>query len=157
MHENAPDSDRAGGLQDSQRCVAEKCPANTKILVGLIDGQPAQDYNWNGVRHVSPEAPCCKAHTDRTRRQGIIADDLHVMADHINAGCSAGLIGKRAPCQPFVKDWHTRLEPCEIVVFRERKRSFHATYFSQGGAVSKLFLSRAFGSGGASSFFRKSA
>jgi hypothetical protein len=61
--------------------VDEEVTAETPSLLGLVDGEPGQEHDGDGIGH-SPPKPGGRA-DDGARRQRVVADDPVASAEHI--------------------------------------------------------------------------
>ena len=151
---NPANPNSVGGMRHTERRVSKQYSTDASSMKTTVDREPGEDNNWNRIGHVAPESAGSAFRCDRARGERIIADHTRRDADHVSARGSADLIRMSPPIQPIVERWLTTAKFPGVMQTREWLRR---TYFSHGAAVWSDLRKRAFGRGGASSFFRKSA
>ena len=122
MNQQRAGSDDLGGLQKAEDRVPQEECSQSAALLGPIHCQPAQKDDGNGLvpRQSLDQAGigCCRV--DRTGRKRVIADDLAVHRDDVDAGCARGLTLQRVFLKTVVECRFSAIEPFNSVDGRQR-------------------------------------
>lgn len=147
MDDETPDADGVGGVDDAMCSILEQGAAETFAIIGTSDRKAPEDHHRDRVRHVAAKVTRCGGWRYRRGGQGVVADDLVLVAYNEGARSPADLIGHGAALQPGIERFDPTVEPGDDMVEREWLRgALHLVQAADQGALLRIvFSNRLFG------------
>ena len=96
MNKQSTDTDGIRRLNNALCGVMKQRTAKTLAMERSDDGQTSQHHNGNRLRHIAAEAARGNACANGTGCQGIISNNMNVLANNKRARSAADLIRQRA-------------------------------------------------------------
>ncbi len=98
------------GARGAKKGIAQEARAKASPVQSLVDGQPANDHDRDGIGHIAADAAGRVPMHDSAVGEAVIGNDLISLANNVSARSAGQFVPERPAPEPFVENWSAAIE-----------------------------------------------